>query len=161
MEITNEQIYERIGVVEDLVRASVRAGKSDKLRELEIEVKTRSCMKVSEVQTYFGGISRPWALKLMKELGKEPFFKFLLGDKEQKRPSSILHNRQESKKETLEKMSKALIASKQLSLSELADLLNLKKYEYWLQIIRGYVSDLIESDERFTQDEGKVYFNEH
>lgn len=140
MKISNERLFEEIQILKELVRTSIRARKSNKDQDLEIEVKSRKKMNVHQVESHLG-CSRPWALSLMKKLGKESFFTFVRGDKDTKRPSFIIYEDALIAKGINDKIEEIMTKYKEISFADLADKLGINNKENWLEEVKAHADN--------------------
>jgi hypothetical protein len=145
MRISQRQIYEKLENIEIMVAAIAKAGKPGKVQRLEEEVKLRKRMNVNQVQTFFGGMSRPWALNRMRKLGAQPLFKFIPGDMSMKRPSIVLYQEAEKKREYIQKIKELVDKAGIATLSEINNALGLH-LEMDLLIIRDLMKEFIKSE---------------
>lgn len=160
MAITNEQIYEKLNGIDTSLQILLRANRSDKIKLLEEETKILRRIEVGKVQTLLGGISRPWALSLMKKLGEESHFEFVIGDKRMKRPSLIIFNEPEATKERYEKIKEFVDKNKIVSYAQICEYLELP-LETNLDAIKSIVSNIIENEVGYKIEEGnKVVKND-
>lgn len=146
MEITNEQIYEKLINIERMLESQTNYNKSDKFQVLEREVRIRKSMNVTKVQSFLGGISRPWALTLMKKLGKENHFSFILGDKHLKKPSLIVYEEAKVKKEQHDKIKELVDKEGIVTFAQIGNCLHLSLEENLINI-RQLVRDFIDVEE--------------
>ena len=89
MEILN--VKSQVKEIREMVAILLRTNMPDKLKLLEEAVKTNKKMETWQVIKLLG-CSKPWALKLMKELSdKQLFFRYVDGDKIMQMPSRIVY----------------------------------------------------------------------
>jgi hypothetical protein len=160
MEITNELIYEKLVNIERMLESLTIYNKSDKFQILEKEVRITKGMNVNQVQTFLGGISRNWALNLMKKLGKENHFGFVLGDKSLKKPSLIIYEEDKVKKEKHDKIKELVDKENIVTIAQIAEFLHLTLGDN-LIIIRKIIKDFIEVEkqkghEYYIKEENKL-----
>jgi len=160
MEITNEEIYEKLLENSRMLEVLVSYRRTDKARALENEVRLRKVLTVNKIQTFLGGISRPWALRLMKRLGEQEHFSFILGDKILKKPSLIVYEEAKEKREFLKKLKFFVDQEGVVSLAQIADpfdltvednLINIRK------ILRDFIElESTEESEYYVKDGNKL-----
>ena len=142
---SSEQIYEKLESIEALLASLVRSQKSNKAQLLEDEVRRRKRMTVNDVQTFLGGISRPWALSLMKHLGENLSFKFIIGDRQLKRPSLIIYDEARLIRERYEKIKAIVDKEGVVTLASLARQLGFNDLERDFIILKQLVNDFVDS----------------
>lgn len=143
-EKTNNDIYHKLESINDLIRVLIRQRKSDKLNLLEDRVKEKARMNKKEVVDFLGCADN-WALKLMKRLGNQEGFRFILGNKITKRGSVILfegHKLRRIQLENLKSLFKDRI--KELTFSEIMNKINRD-----LEFVRELAFDLVGEDKKF------------
>jgi hypothetical protein len=91
-EPTNKDIMEGIERLEALVKMGLRQRLSDKKEKLAQEIQRRGRMTSGEVEQFFN-TSRNWALKMMRDVGKQPGFRIFPGDIAKKIPSTLIYDR--------------------------------------------------------------------
>ncbi|MEN7982110.1 MAG: hypothetical protein ABFQ65_01540 [Nanoarchaeota archaeon] len=154
MEISNEKIYEKLIGLELQIQALNRANKSNKFQFLEQEVKNLERVEVSKVQSILGGISRPWALNLMKKLGKENHFQFVPGNRQMKRPSLIVYEEAKAKKEKYDKIKSFVNKNGIVSFAQICEYLNLELNDKNLEIIKIIINGLIRTETEYEIEGG-------
>jgi len=160
MEVTNKMIYGKLIENTRILESLISYKKSNKGQALENEVRIRKHMNVNQIQTFLGGISRPWALSLMKRLGEQDHFNFILGDKILKRPSVIVYEEEKEKKEQFEKIKELVDKEKIVTIARIAEFLHLTLEDNLINI-RRFMRDFIKSESEndskyFIKDDNKL-----
>ena len=84
-------IKESIQTQDILIRTLIKNRLGNKADKLSEEIKRVGNISVSQAMNYLG-ITRPHALDIMKKIGKQPGYTFMLGSKYFKSPSRIIYN---------------------------------------------------------------------
>ena len=148
MEITNEQIWEILGNIESKIDALHRFNHSNKFNLLIEEVKIRKRMETTTAMS-FCGISRPWALNLMKKIGKEEHFQYINGDKALRKSSIIFYNEAQAAKARYEKMKSLVDERREITFADICFELKLN-LQRDLDLIKSIASNLVESEEGYS-----------
>jgi len=160
MEVTNKIIYEKLFEITRMLESLISYKNPNKSQALENEIRIRKHMAVNQIQTFLGGISRPHALTLMKRLGEQNNFNFILGDKSSKRPSVIVYEEEKEKKEQFEKIKELVDKEKIVTIARIAEFLHLTLEDNLINI-RRFMRDFIKSESEnggsyFIKDDNKL-----
>ena len=153
MEVTNKIIYEKLFEITRMLESLVSYNNPNKSQALENEIRIRKHINVRQVQSFLGKISRPHALTLMKRLGEQNNFNFILGDKSSKRPSVIVYQEAKEKKEQFEKIKELVDTEKTATIARIAEDLHLTLEDNLINI-RELMRDFI----KFESENGAKYF---
>ena len=156
MEITNEIIYNEVMNVKLMLQTILKVSKSDKLKILEEETKLKKRLAVGQAQSLLGGISRPWALDLMKRVGKELHYRFIPGDKALKRPSILTYNETEATKETYENIKNFVLERGFVTLADICLIIDLN-VATGLERAREIAENIVKTDKSYYFDSPKLF----
>jgi len=155
MEITNNQIYEKLISIELALQAINKINKSDKLQILENTTKDLKRMEPRQVESLLG-VSRPWALRMMRKLSKEKHFTFIKGDMKYKRPSIILYEEENAKRERYEKAKEFIDKNGIVTFAQIRAHLKIPEKEGWFESVQIIANTLTSSKKEYYIEGNKV-----
>jgi hypothetical protein len=82
---------EKLDAILELLKFVVKQRISNKKNRLIEEMQNRGRMNTGEVMTFLG-VSRTWAIDMMKKVSEHPGFSYIGGNKETQRPTIIIYN---------------------------------------------------------------------
>lgn len=144
MEITNNQIWDKLTAIELKIDSLHRFKHSDKFNILREEVKIRRRMITTAVMGFLG-VSRNWALDRMKKLGEEEHFKFILGDKNTKRTSLILYQEEQAMRSRYKKIIDLVDQYGEIRFAKICSELKLD-LEKNLDVVRSLAGNIVENE---------------
>jgi hypothetical protein len=153
MKVSNEELFELLNEIKSMIQCLMKSSKSKKFNILMDEVKLRKRMDVGSVQSFLGGISRPWTLNLMKKLGKENHFDFIKGDVAMKRPSLIIYNEAQAVNERYEKIKELMSNLNIASFAQISQYLNLN-LERDLILLKRIIDNFVEKEKSYFIKDG-------
>ncbi len=147
--IDNKKLYDKLKDIEELLKISLRANSSNKFQLLLSEVQSRKRLNVQQIQTLLGGVSRNWALELMKRLGREKHFKFVVGDVKLQRGSLVIYQEQEAIQENYSKIKKLLQNKEVVSFADIRNCLGLENNEIGFGFTQNIINDFVNENEGY------------
>lgn len=158
MEITNNQIYEKLISLELAIKAMSKVGKSDKIQILEDTIKDMKRIEVGQVQSLLN-ISRPWALNLMRKIGKENHFTFVQGDMKLKRPTIILYEEEQAKRERYNQLKEFVDDKKIVTFAQIREYLGIPERYGWLESVLSIAEDLTKNEKGYSIQGSRLFKN--
>jgi hypothetical protein len=123
-----ESIDNRLIIIEQLLRISVRAKMSDKGSKLLDITREQGRINVKQVMTVIN-ISRTYALTLMRNAEKQPGYKFIKGNNSLRTPSQLIFDADLIIKHQFKKIEELLTKNDPLPLATIMDALSLDLQE--------------------------------
>lgn len=115
------ELNEKFDVLMELMKTLIRQKKGNKMQRLMDEVIKKGRIDTTAVMDLHG-VSRTWAITLLRKAGAEYGFRFIKGDKQQKRPSVLIYSQSKVIKDQHNKITEILNLKRTVSFSELMTL---------------------------------------
>jgi hypothetical protein len=144
-EITNNKIFDKLVEIEGTVNIIARSKQHQTITDLADAVKANRNMNVRQVEAFYGGISRPWALDRMKKLAEKPQYRIVIGSKETMRPTTIYYQPEEELKIQLNKIKELIEQAGEVSFAAITKHLGLN-IEFELNYIRIIADTLVDRE---------------